>query len=109
MIIKYIISSLLYNDDSINDNNIIISGNNGNNGGLTVFKFVAITGSIAFLMFGVGYMLNGLGHTLKPVSDIIDELHDSTENYENTHLYNDIHNNHNNYARKTRGIMNEKD
>lgn len=46
--------------------------------GFTAFKFVAVTTSIAFLLFGAGYMFSGIGRALKPVSDIVDELHDDT-------------------------------
>ena len=56
------------------------AGNMEENSFSTV-KFVAITGSISLVLFGIGYMFYGLGTTLAPVSVIIDELHDSdTEN-----------------------------
>ncbi len=45
--------------------------------GFTTFKFVAIAGSISLILFGLGYLFRGLGSSLKPISDIVDELHDS--------------------------------
>ena len=45
--------------------------------GFTTLKFVAIAGSISLILFGLGYMFHGLGSSLKPISDIVEELHDS--------------------------------
>ena len=45
--------------------------------GFSTFKFVAIAGSISLLLFGTGYALYGLGSALRPISDIVDEFHDS--------------------------------
>ena len=48
-------------------------------GRFTVTKFVFITGSVALILFGLEYTLHGLGSVMDPISDIIDELHDSDE------------------------------
>ena len=40
-------------------------------------NFIAITGGVAVILFGLGYALHGLGQSLVPTAQIIDELHDS--------------------------------
>ena len=35
-------------------------------------NFVLITGSIALVLFGLGYALRGLGSAIEPISKIID-------------------------------------
>ena len=45
--------------------------------GFTVTKFVVVSGSIALVLFGMGYTLYGLGSVIKPAGEIIDEFHDS--------------------------------
>ena len=45
--------------------------------GFSTVKFVAIAGGIASILFGLGYVLYGLGSSLVPAAKIIDELHDS--------------------------------
>ena len=47
--------------------------------GFTVTKFILVAGSIALMLFGSGYALRGLGSVMEPFSDIVDELHDSSD------------------------------
>ena len=47
------------------------------NSSFSTFKFVAIAGSVSLILFGTGYALYGLGSALRPISDIVEELHDS--------------------------------
>ena len=45
--------------------------------GITTTKFVFIAGSVALVLFGMGYALYGLGSVAKPLSKIVEELNDS--------------------------------
>ena len=47
---------------------------------LSYFKYVVISGSLALVLFGVGYVFHGIGSVAKPISEIIDELNDSSDN-----------------------------
>ncbi len=46
------------------------------NEGFSTTKFVMVVGSISLLLFGIGY-------ALRPVSEIVDELHDSDSDSDN--------------------------
>ena len=48
--------------------------------GFNTTKFVCITGGISLVLFSLGYVIYGLGSVMEPISDIIDELHDSESN-----------------------------
>jgi len=45
--------------------------------GFNTLKIVSVSGSVALVLFGLGYAFYGMGQVMKPVSEIIDELHDS--------------------------------
>jgi hypothetical protein len=47
--------------------------------GFSTTKFILIAGGISLIMFGAGYMFTGLGSAITPISNIIDELHDSED------------------------------
>ena len=67
---SYVLDTLISHRDSINAS--VLSE-------ITTAKIVFIAGSVSLLFFGIGYMLYGLGSVAKPISDIIDELHDSND------------------------------
>ena len=48
-----------------------------NSDGFTVTKFAIVAGSIALVLFGLGYTLRGFGEAVKPVGKIINTFHDS--------------------------------
>ena len=69
-IVSYVLDILVSQSDVLDT-----SVNSGS--GITVTKFVFVTGSVALALFGMGYALYGLGSVVKPVSVIVDQLCDS--------------------------------
>lgn len=45
--------------------------------GFSTAKFAVVSGSLAVVLFGVGYAFYGMGSVVKPVTDIVDDFHDS--------------------------------
>jgi len=75
-ILSYVLDKFVSQSDVLDK-----SVNSGS--GITVTKFVFVTGSIALVLFGMGYALYGLGSVVKPVSDIVEEICDSDSDSEN--------------------------
>ena len=47
--------------------------------GISTVRIVSISGSIALVLFGLGYAFYGMGQVVQPISEIIDELYDSND------------------------------
>ena len=45
--------------------------------GLSLISVISVSGSVALVLFGLGYAFYGMGSVVKPVIDIVDDFHDS--------------------------------